>query len=326
MVFLFSMVVVMKDVLTVVQGNDLIEASYSLSIDEVRLIALASTKIDSRKGSVGDIDIYPSEFASAFESQANVYRDLTNSVQTLATKTVKIPIGSDKEAVFPWLSKGVYDRQPKDGSKVIIQFNQNIEPFLFELSERFTSIDFNLAAKLNTPFSFRLYQWLIKERMMKSAKKGETIVVTLSLEWMKRKAGLDGKYANWDGFAAFVIKPAVEKINANTDISVSWKPVKTGRRVTHVEFAYITEKAKDPKPIRPRLYRRPKVLKGSHEEGVWMRKNAELLLDYVGNSLKYDPNFKLTIPDLKKLISYVSIYDSSLEYQLKLELKERQRK
>lgn len=312
--------------LTIVHSNDLVEASYNLSIDEVRLIAFAASKVDSRKPNVGEITISPSEFSTAFSlSKKNVYRNLIGSIKSLANKSVTMPINEKRTAVLPWLALGTYDRHEGDESVVTLRFSQYIEPYLFELSERFTAINFEYASRLNTPFSFRLYQWLIKSKRLHNAIDGQTINVLLEIDWIKSQAGLVGKYSEWDNFSKFVIKPAVDLINSKTDISVTWESIRTGRKVTAIKFNYIEETAKEAKPLRPRLYRRPKVIKGSHAEGEWKRKNAELLLDYLGKSLQYDPAFKLTIPDLKKLIDYVSIYDSSLERQLKLELISRQK-
>ena len=312
--------------LTVVHSNDLVEASYNLSIDEVRLIAFSAMKVDSRKENVGEILIRPSEFSKAFGlDKKNTHRNLVNAIKSLASKSVTVSLDHKRNMVLPWLSMGVYDKQSSSGSHVVVEFSPKIEPYLFELKERFTSINFEYAARLNTPISFRLYQWLIKAKNLKSHNKGGTTSVILEVDWIKSQSGLNGKYAEWGNFSKRVIAPAIQLINGNTDISVIWEPIKTGRKVTAIEFNYIEDKMHNLKPLRPRLYRRPKVFKGSHEEGVWMRKNAELLLDYMGNSLEYDPNFKLTISDLKKLIAYVSIYDSNLERQLKLELKERQR-
>lgn len=49
--------------LTVVHANELVEASYNLSINEIRVIALACAKVDSRKKNPGEIHIYVSDFA-----------------------------------------------------------------------------------------------------------------------------------------------------------------------------------------------------------------------------------------------------------------------
>ncbi len=52
--------------LSVVHANELIEASYALSINEMRVIALACTKYDSRKSCLGEIRIDVSEFAKVY--------------------------------------------------------------------------------------------------------------------------------------------------------------------------------------------------------------------------------------------------------------------
>ncbi len=314
--------------LTVVHSNKLVEASYNISIDEMRLISFIASKIDSRQKSIGEIKIYPSDFAEAFAlDRHNMHRNLINSIKSLANKSVIMPLDEKRNIVLPWLGMGIYDRQPDDGSHVIVAFSQYIEPYLFELKERFTAINFEYAAKLNTPFSFRLYQWLCKAKNLNKSKIGESIQVELVVEWMKSQSGIDNKYDAWKDFNVRVIKPAIERINANTDLSVIYEPIKTGRKVTAVRFNYVVET--DPtfsKPIRPRLARRPKVTKGSHEEGVWMRKNLALLLDYEEKLKAYDKAAKLTLPDLRKMLEYASVAEKELQIRLSDELKKRQAK
>ncbi len=313
------------DKLTVVHSNELVEASYNLSIDEMRLICFVASKVDSRKKNIGEVKIYPADFAEAFGlDRHNMHRNLVNALKSLANKSVTMPLDERRNVVLPWLGMGIYERQPDDASHIVVAFSQYIEPYLFELKERFTAISFEYAARLNTPFSFRLYQWLCKAKNLNNAKSGDTITVQLEVEWMKSQAILVGDYERWGNFSDRVLKPAIAKVNANTDLSVIYEPVKTGRKVTAVKFTYVVEtEAKLSKPLRPRLARRPKVKKGSHEEGVWMRKNLALLLDYEAKLKAYDAEAKLTLPDLRKMAEYAAIAEPELQQRLKQEIEQR---
>ncbi len=310
--------------LSVVHGNRLVEASYNLTLDEVRLIMFAATKFDSRKKNIGEIKIYPFEFAEAFNlSKQNAHRNLVKSIKGIAAKSVTIRLDEKKDMVIAWLSMGIYDKQPNDASHVIIEFSKYIEPYLFDLKEKFTVLNFKYASRLTTPFSFRLYQWLIKSKNLNLNKHYETTEVVLNLDWIKSQAGLEGKYERWVKFKEKVIEPAVTQINRKTDISVVWKPIKSGRCVSGIQFNYMMEKEIFSKPIRPRLFRRPKVTKGSHEEGVWMRKNLDLLMSYAMELKAYDPKAKMDLGDLRKMAEYASIYDSVLEGTLRQEIEMR---
>ena len=313
--------------LTVVHANELAEASYSLSVNEMRVLALACTKVDSRKKNPGEISIYVNDFAETYGITNNrIYGDLRDAVRGIMRKPVKLynaETGMINE--LAWLVKSQYAGSD-DGSYVSIQFSPLIEPYLFELKERFTKIDFEYAARLNTPFSFRLYQWLKKAEHLHKHRKNDSNQVILEVEWMKEQAGLQGKHERWIKFSEKVIAPAIDKINSETDISVIWRPVKQGRKVHAVEFNYVMEVAAFAKPKRPRLFRRPKVVAGSHEEGVWMRKNLTLLLDYERQLKTYDPAARLDIKDLERIVEYSAICDSVKHAQAKAELHCRRRK
>ena len=315
------------DKLTVVHANDLVEASYALSINEMRVIALACTKIDSRKKSGDEITISVKEFAKAYGIEnKRIYGDLRDSVSGIMRKPVKLyDYKKEKIVELSWLVKNEYELG-EDGSYVILQFSPLISPYLFDLKERFTQINFKYVAKLNTPFSFRLYQWLKKVENMHNAKENNAISIILDVSWMKTQSQLLGKYERWGDFKDYVINPAINKINTETDLSVIWNPIKKGRSVHAVKFSYVVEAATFARPIRPRLYRRPKVLKGSHEEGEWMRKNLSLLLSYKDELKKYDAFEKLDIKDLERIAEYSSIFDREIHESALKEISERRAK
>lgn len=304
---------------TVVHANELLDASYSLTTTETRLIALAASKVNSKKENIGEIKISVGEFEKAYSiTNGNSYSELKNAVRTIMRKPVRICDGDDVTELA-WFIKNQY-KNSDSGSHVIFQFSPLIEPYLFELKERFTAINFEFASKLNTPFSFRLYQWLKKVENLNKNKDGHAVSTVLNINWMKDKAQLQG-YERWDNFNLRLIKPAIEKINMNTDISVFYEPVKTGRKVTAVKFSYVVEKDEScMKPLRPRLFRRPKVKKGSHEEGQWMRKNLALLLGYEVQLKQYDNKAKLALADLRKIAEYASICDKITEDRIKHEI------
>ena len=291
--------------LTVVHANELIEASYSLQINEIRLLALACTKFNSKNDSpahVADIKIYVKDFIAAYSVEnKNIYAELRDAVKSIMRKPIKLYNNETSMLEeYSWLTKNSYSKT--DGSHVVLRFSPLIEPYLFELSSRFTSIKFEYISKLNTPFSFRLYQWLYRSKNMNCAKVGATTVVQLDIDWMKSQAGLQDRHSTWCKFRDKVLVPAVNKINSVTDLSVVLSPIKAGRKVVSIEFTYVVENATLTRPVRPRLYRRPRVIEGSHAEGEWMRKNEQLLLDYEKKLKTYDPNLQLGLTDLRRLI------------------------
>ncbi len=326
--------------LTIVHHNDLIASSYRLDIDEVRLLNLALTKIDSRKSNIGLIEIYPSEFADMYGlNKKNIWRNMKKSVLGLMQKPIKLQFndekGKAKERILSWLDEAVYYVDQKDSSKIEIEFSRKIEPYLFELQGNFTKINFENASKLTTPFSFRLYQWLVREHRIK---KGLYYSLTMTLDVVKTTAQLDNAYPRWVDFKKRVIEPAIDAINQRTNFSVSYTVTKKGKKINSLTFTYIDELAKvtkaladgevvgisNKKPIRPRLLRRPKVKSGSHEEGEWQKANLKLLSNYLLDLKGWDPVAKLTIADLKKLVSYSNIFDQSLHKKMQKELLERQ--
>ena len=308
---------------TIVHSNSLIDASYSLKLNELRIINLGATLIDSRNKSTGEVVITVEQFNKAYGlSSGTIYCDLRKSISSIMRKPIKIfDYKENRQKEIAWITQNSYSLGD-NGSYITFKFSPEIEPFLFELKERFTTINFEQAAKLNTSPSFRIYQWLKEVEHLKSYKtNSNSITRTLSIEWMKDKLEMTGKHARWSKFEEIVIRPSIVKINANTDISVFYKPIKSGRNVTAVEFTYVLEKDESCiKPMRPRLYRRPKVTKGSHEEGVWMRKNLALLLEYEAQLKRYDDKEKLALTDLRKIAEYASICDRFTEDRAKKEI------
>ena len=110
-----------------------------------------------------------------------------------------------------------------------IRFSPDVVPYLYGLKREFTKIDFLQISKLDTPFSFRLYSWLIKYRNLRRHALVETDALDIS--WMKERTSLSGKYNEYRFFLREVLGPTVELINACTDISVNWEPLKAGRTV-----------------------------------------------------------------------------------------------
>lgn len=341
--FIICLLIKYMNELTIVQHNELIESSYRLDLDEMRLLNLALAKIDSRKSNIGIIEVYPDEFSRMYNLQKkNIWRNMKNSLNSIMTKPVRINFqdekGRLKEKLISWLGSSEYFREQSDGTKIELNFTKDISPYLFELKANFTKVNFEYISRLSTPFSFRLYQWLTREYKME---KGGYYDLTMTLQAIKQRAGfVEKSYPQWRDFKSRVIQPAVDAINQRTNLSLSYTVTKKGKKAHALTFTYIDELQKTAallengeavelpivKPIRPRLTRRPKVEAGSHDEGEWQRTNLKLLSDYLKDLKNWDHAAKLTIADLKKLVSYSKIHNQTLYEKMKEELSERQKK
>lgn len=291
----------------IVFANKLLHAGYSLDINEQRLINLALSKINSKKSNPGKIVIYPTEYAKCFGlSKHSVYEQLSSAAESLRDKSVTILDDSGEAFSIPWVSSAKYEKLKNQGSFINIEFSKEIEPYIFNIEGNFTELFFHNTVKLNTLASFRLYGLLNEVRNYKNYKRRGSVVMNLQLPEMKKKLFLSESYEAWRDFKNRVLLPAIEKINAHTDLCVTFQPKKMGNCITAIEFSYIPQS--DGQHIaRPRLARRPKVKKGSHEEGVWARVNLNRLGGYELSNQNENPTFRLAKADIRRCVEYAKI-------------------
>ncbi|WP_286887977.1 replication initiation protein [Pseudoalteromonas sp. ESRF-bin5] len=293
----------------IVFANKLLHAGYSLEVNEQRLINLALSKINSKKSNPGKIVIYPTEYAKCFGlSKHSVYEQLSAAVESLRDKSVSILDDSGQSLSIPWVSNARYEKVKNQGSFITLEFSKDIEPYIFNIEGDFTRLYFHNTVKLNTLASFRLYSLLNEVRNYKNYKRRGSVVLNLQLPEMKQKLFLSESYGAWRDFKNRVLLPAIEKINAHTDICVTFRPKKMGNCITAIEFAYITQcPSKSEHIARPNLFRRPKVKKGSAKEGVWARANLTLLRTYELLKQNQNPTFRLAKVDIRRCITYAKI-------------------
>ncbi|MFL3651801.1 MAG: replication initiation protein [Pseudoalteromonas sp.] len=293
----------------IVFANKLLHAGYSLEINEQRLINLALSKINSKKSNPGKVVIYPTEYAKCFGlNKSSVYEQLSAAAESLRDKFVTILDDKDEAFSIPWVSNATYEKLKNQGSFITLEFSKEIEPYIFNIEGDFTELFFHNTVKLNSLASFRLYALLNRVRNYHNYKRQGAVVVNFQLPEMKQKLFLSESYGAWRDFKARVLLPAIEKINAHTDICVKFKPKKMGNCITAIEFAYFTQCPNKSEHItRPNLFRRPKVKKGSAKEGVWARANLKLLRTYELLKQNQNPDFSLAKVDIRRCITYAKI-------------------
>jgi plasmid replication initiation protein len=317
------------DNVIVVQVNDLIEGTCKVSIDEFRLLNLALSKVEKLNPQPAlSYTITIEDFQLAFGvSPNNGHVKLKSAAQGLMRKPIVTyqqdpDTGLTKGIERPWFSMIEYDVIDSIAA-IKVSFSEFVRPFLFDLKKNFTGAMFKNIAMLDTPFAVRLYYWLSQSKSIKNKKQGPA-TTTLDIDWMKKKAGIDGKYTDYRTFRRKMIEPSISKINSKTDLSVTYRPIKKGANICSLEFSYVEERSVTTKPIRERLPRQPHIKQGSDAQEVWARESINIMSDY--DLALIESGYRLEIGDLIKLQGWYNVVrDETTADEIGKEVEERRR-
>ncbi len=213
----------------VTKANALIEASYSLSLNEQRIILACASQLDGRKPLPRDyvFTLTVEQFQEMFGvDEKSAYREMEEAANRLYERDIR---KIDKRAVhrMRWAYKAEY---MKGEGKVRLGFSPEITPYLTMLHKRFTSYRLVEVAGLGSPYSIRLFEMLVQFQ--------ETGFFTISVKEIKERLQLEGKYDRFSNFKARVIEPAVKELNLKTSLDVKWVPIKKGKAVARLEFTF----------------------------------------------------------------------------------------
>lgn len=217
----------------IVKSNQVVEASYTLTTIEQRLILSAIAQIPKGEA-VTDEVIYTVSVTDLQKFGANettAYRDLKESVSRLFERSIVLR-SSDRTSRTRWVQKIDF----MDSRGVIgIRFSKDILPFLSNLSTEFTKYLASDLIGVTSAYAIRLYELLAQYRTI-----GKREISVEDLRWMFE---LQEKYPLFADLKKRVIDQSLKEINEFSPIKVTCTARKTGRKFTHFVFKIEDKKA-----------------------------------------------------------------------------------
>ena len=220
----------------VVKSNRLIEASYRLGLNEQRIILYSICRCrDEQEGLFPDlpVTITAEAFTKQFPSinKTNVYRQLKEAMDALYDRSVTIhdldpASGHARVRKTRWISEGGY----VDGvGNIQVIFTPEVIKYITRLEAEFTSYQLEKVGNMTSSYAVRVYELLSQHRDIGHR--------TLNLAWLRETLGIEpGEYKLTADFKKWVIEISVDQINKHSDLTVSYKAVKTGRAITDFAF------------------------------------------------------------------------------------------
>ena len=224
----------------VVKSNQVIEASYRLSVVEQRVVLLAIAKIP-KMCEVSDDEIYTvsvQDLQALGVHEKTAYRDLKEAVNRLYERSISLDI-DDKLIKMRWVQRIEFT---ENQSIVALRFSKDILPFISNVKANFTQYMLSEVSKMQGAYSVRVYELLVQYKTT-----GDR---SISIEDFRFMLDLGTRYKQFNDLLKRVIEPSINEINEQSDLKVTATPQKTGRKFTHIKFT-IKQKQKlktlDPK-------------------------------------------------------------------------------
>lgn len=274
------------DTRVVKQANLLIEAHYlkklttqefkfsRFIVTEVRRKYLSWTKGDDPTNI--NLNFSAKEYAEAMHTSIeNIYKDGDEITSNLGAKHFKIKKEGEWEKYW-WFARAKY----KEGVFDIL-VNADIVQFILDLSKGFTNYQLKNILKLKSTYALQLYE-LLKQYEFKGIRK-------LEISELKEFFGISEikSYKRYCDFKKRVIISAIKEINLYSDTTIKFKEIKTGRKITAIEFTildkeknkYLNKYREQPKEIKkeepvimksllPRNWNRKSLLQKQIEAGT----------------------------------------------------------
>ena len=218
----------------VVKSNELITASYAMTVNEQRLLLACISQIDSRQKLEGDavFTLTVEQARDLFYSrgdQRHAYRDLQVAAERLFERKVRIDLGGNEELLTRFVQTVRFSH---DVHKVELRFATGILPYLSQLEQNFTQYRMSNIVQLTSSYAIRIYELLVSWA-------GQGVLFKeLEIDEFRDLLALDGKYQKISELKARVVAPALEQINDSTDFELEVSFRKSRRTVKWIQLRF----------------------------------------------------------------------------------------
>lgn len=237
-----------KGIILIKKSNNLVESKYKFDIWETRFFLSVLAQIRREDTDAAVYRIRYKDIIKIFSLKSgDSYALLRDAAKALMSKSVQINYeenGVERTKEVHLI--GTIDYLREEHRKVAdignheyidVTIQQEMRPFLLQLSQNFTAYDLRNITKLSV-YAIRLYELL---------KQYETFGVrTLSIDEMKAMFQVEAQYALYADFYRWVIKPSEAEINKHTDLTIiEIEKLKEGRKVVALRFKFRAKTAQE---------------------------------------------------------------------------------
>lgn len=234
----------------VTKSNAIINSSYRLSLNELRIVLFGLSKINPTSDDFPlfhriDVKELGDFFDIGDKERGSFYDNIKDALLKKFWEREFAYYDEDLDEVVRrrWLIEVRYGR--KDGT-LAYEYNPKIKTQLQQLSKNFTSYFLTNVANMKSAYAIRLYEICI---MNLNASKKHKVLFIKSLKDLKILFGIENKYKQFGDFKKRVLDKAKRDINKHSDLIFNYEVIKLGRSVEKIKFkitrkkqALITEK------------------------------------------------------------------------------------
>ena len=264
---------------TVVQSNKLIEARYSLTVGEARLILAMVSHIKPTDTDFAEYKIPLAELARMFDlAPSNIYGDIDQITDKLMSRVLRIHQENGKTLKIQWICRAFHDT-----GSVTLSFVPDLKPYLLLLKREFTIIDLDAVKDFQSIYSIRLYQ-LLKQYLSIGWRE-------FGLDELKEILGLEKEqYSEYYNFKRRVIMQAQKEMEAKDskcDLTFQIETIKEGKKITRLRFIIVkrpVEQSQATQPVQkkaPDAKKRPPLPAEMQEFEQWLKENDAFMYGFM---------------------------------------------
>ncbi len=229
-----------KGITLIRKSNDLIEARYKFDIWETRFFLAVLAQIRREDDEFKVYRIRYRDIVNDFGLKTHQSYDmLREGAKKLMNKSFYVSYeenGKPREVQYHILRKLDYSTLNKEDTRdegqeyIDLTIEQEMKPFLLQLSERFTTYDLRNVTKLGT-YPIRIYELLKQYELIGSRK--------LVFDEFKRMLELEKEYPRFPNFYQKIVQPAIRDINKYTDLTITEvEKLKEGKKIVDLRFHF----------------------------------------------------------------------------------------
>lgn len=214
------------------QHNVITEAKYDMTSLEINLFMSLIGNVSPKLPETHTYKVYLSDLELLSSKRYNS-TEVEQACEDLQGRTATIWNGKS----FKKYNFVIDSEYSHENRTVKLSMHPDIRHWFINLKNNFTLFQLSYILKLKSKYSKRIYQMVCQYR---SAGELELEVVSLKdrlgLLTKTRSGKVKDPYPNIAKFRDRVLDVAVKEINTTTDLKISYESIKTGKKITHIQF------------------------------------------------------------------------------------------